>query len=297
MSRTISRQESSTMHSPTAQTGGYNPTYRDPAAGYEPSASDRHKSLRIEPTSEIAYQQFQSPAQDTGSQQLNPYPQYPSRETPPSNRSSFYSQSSQPGSGYGPDYSYGNPRTDPSSAVASGVPQTGGWSGFSQPSRATGMQYPTREGSAQIPYGTITQSQFRQSSQYSQPVPLERQLPSSVLAQPDYSRSYGSIERQGSYVPGTGYAHAYDDRRVSYPQSQSYATAQDPFAQLPPRTLPAPSQQPGNLAPSVPAAQPIYPSSTIQQPPSTGAPTSSGGYPSSTQGYQYSQYPGQQGYW
>ena len=293
ITRSLSRQGSSGVHSPATQSGGYASTFRDPAAGYEQPPSKHHKLLYDERPSDSAYQYFQRSSQGTSSQQFNPYPYNPSREVLSSNRPSLYSQDSQLATAYPSEYSYSHQRMESSNVSSPTVPQAGAWSGFPQAPRCASMQYPSREMTGQYLYGQGVPLQSRQPPQYLQPVPPERQLSSSITAQQGYDRSSGQLERQASYTTSTRYTPNYDDRRGTYPLSQSFTMPQDTYSQLLPRTLPPPLQSSGVLASTGSTTPSAYSYSTIQQSSSSSAPPSSGGHVASNQNYQHGQYQGQ----
>ena len=295
-SRSLSRQESSGIQSPSG--GTYGSTYGESTTGYDHPPSKRIRTLPKEPLSASAYQDYQRSTQGTSSQG-DLYQHYPPREAPRNNRSSFYSSETQPGPGYPSEYAFSQQRLDPSATVSPVNPQGSSWlGGFSQQQygRPTG-QNPFREAGAQYGYGQGTTTHTRQASQYVQPVPPERRLPSSVPSQYDNTRTYSQTPRQDPYAVGSTYAQSHDDRRSSYAPSQTYQPAPDAFSQLTPRTLPPPTLQPGGLpsiGPSLGAAGPsFYPSSSTQQ--SAGTPATSAGY-SGPQSYYYAQYQGPQSY-
>ncbi|KAL9125646.1 MAG: hypothetical protein Q9217_005182 [Psora testacea] len=295
-SASMSRQESLGIQSPPTHGGGYTSTYRNPAARYEPPSSKRQKPFYPGPVGDSAYQQSQRSDQGMSSEHFNLYSYNPSGEAPSSSRSSLHSQGAQPALAYPSEYSYGHRHTGSSNVASPSGPHEGTWGRFPHATRPTSMQYPSREGNRQHLYGQDAPLQPQQPPQFIQPVPPERQLPSSVPTQHDNNRSLGQLERQASYGINTFYAQSYDDRRGTYPQSQTYTTAQDPYSQILPRTLPPPSQQSSTLASIGSTAPSAYSYSTTQQPLSSSTPPSSSDYATSAQGYQQGQYQGQQGY-
>ena len=279
------------MQSPSG--GFFGSTYGESTTGYEHPPSKRHKALPKERPSTSAYDFHQRSTRGANSQG-DPYQHYPPREAPRSSRSSFYSTESQPGPGYLSEYSIGQQRVESPSTGSPVTPQGSGWlSGFSQQQygRPTAVHYPYRESGGQFGYGHGITTQPRQASQYVQPVPPERRLPSSTPNQYDNTRTYSQASRQGSYAMGTGYPQSYDDRRSGYGPSQAYLPAQDTLSQ-PPRTLPPPIQQPGSLPSIGPlsgtTSSSAFPISGTQQ--SAGTPTTSAGSGNGTQSYYYAQY-------
>ena len=234
--------------------------------------------------------------------QLGSYTQYPSREAQQARPSSFYGQD------YPSDYLSSQQRMISSVAHASSTSQGGGWlSGFQQSppfqptqqsqssyGRTSGLQYPYRESEGSYNYNQGMNPQGRQMSQFPQPVPPERQLPSSGTGQYD-QQTYDQPPRQDSYASSQSYQQGYGDRRAAYGQSQDPAAIQDAYPQLPSRTLPAPpSSNASLLSTTSSAGQPYFQFSGAQQ--AGGSNTTSSGYGAGTGGYPYGSYQGQQGY-
>ena len=279
------------MQSPQSQS--FFQSYRDPVTGYDVSPSKQRSSSLTNRGSALANPDYQRSAQDIGGQ-ADPFAHYPPREAPGSNRSSMYSQGAQIAASYPQEYVLAQQRMEPAHAPVPSVQQGANWlSGFQHQSYggAGPPAHQYRDFGSQHAYNASIATQGRELPQFTQPVPPERRLPSSDINQYDANRNYDLSSRSEQYGTGFGYPVNFGERRGGLPQPQAYATQQDPYTSLTPRTLPAPTQQTTPYRSAGPPGSPAYPS--IGTDPNSSSPASYGG---NIQGYGYGNHPGQQDY-
>ena len=186
------------------------------------------------------------------------YSGQPRRHEPSFDNPSFYSQGPEQPSPYPQDFLMSQERIDPSAGIQHEATGPEGWiSGFQQ--RRFG-----RPGSGHF-----------STDQFHPPVPPDRQLPSSGPRMStfgrDFERVYERTSEQSSYGTALNQAQIFDEHRPLTDRTSAYGTSQDPFSQLPGRTLPPPGQQ-------------------IAVPSSGAVPTTTVGYDRNLGAYQNSSY-------
>lgn len=253
------------LQSQHGQARGYGGTsYRDP------TEYDQPPSKRLRPSEELArraaYEQSQrsSHRATIQLQQQEPYTQY-ARDLGAPIRTSAYFQGQPAAPAFGSEYSFGHQRNSSSSASSPFISPRTEYPGYPYSTPNTSYQQPPRD-NYQHQYNQYPSSQLRQAPQLMQPVPPERQLPSSLPLQSSASRSYApsygaESGASRSYAPSyeaeektsteAKYMEGRQSSRSNY-QPQAYTTGYERLEHPVTRTLPPPANSlPTQSLPSV----------------------------------------------